>query len=84
MAALKNENGEAAEAVKRKVDELNNRPFKTKQHQGSRRSSFLEEEKAFMKPLPLKPYEAVNLDSERKGWIRLACFRRCKQLLCSF
>lgn len=61
LAALRNEHfftfEEAFEAVRRKVDELNNRPFKTKQRQGSRRSSFLEEEKEFMKPLPPKPYE---------------------------
>ena len=61
LAALRNEHfftfEEAFEAVRRKVDELNARPFKTKQRQGSRRSSFLEEEKEFMKPLPPKPYE---------------------------
>lgn len=61
LAALRNEHfftfEEAFEAVRHKVDELNDRPFKTKQRQGSRRSSFLEEEKAFMKPLPPKPYE---------------------------
>lgn len=61
LAALRNEHfftfEETFEAVRRKVDELNDRPFKTKQRQGSRRSSFLEEEKAFMKPLPPKPYE---------------------------
>ena len=61
LAALRNEHfftfEEAAEAVRRKVDELNDRPFKTKQRQGSRKSSFLEEEKAFLKPLPAKPYE---------------------------
>ena len=61
LAALRNEHvftfEEAAEAVRRKVDDLNNRLFKTKQRQGSRKSSFLEEEKAFLKPLPPKPYE---------------------------
>lgn len=61
LAALRNEHfftfEEAAEAVRHKVDELNDRPFKTKQRQSSRRRNFFEEEKVFMKPLPLKPHE---------------------------
>lgn len=43
--------------MQRNIDELNDKPFRTPNRQGSRRGSFLEEEKAFMKPLPPKPYE---------------------------
>ena len=73
LAALRNEHfftfEEAAEAVRRKVDELNDRPFKTKQRQGSRKSSFLEEEKAFLKPLPAKPYEpSVRITNVKVGY----------------
>lgn len=61
LAALRNEHfftfEEAASAVRIKLDELNDKAFKTPNRQGSRRSSFLEEEKTFMKPLPPKPYE---------------------------
>ena len=72
LAALRNEHfftfEEAADAVRRKVDELNDRPFKTKQRQGSRRSSFLEEEKTFLKPLPAKPYEPSVWIPNVKVW----------------
>ena len=63
LAALRSEHfftfEEAKEAVRHKVDELNDKPFKTPNRQGSRRSSFLEEEKEYLKPLPAKPYESA-------------------------
>ena len=63
LAALRSEHfftfEEAKEAVRHKVDELNDKPFKTPNRRGSRRSSFLEEEKAYLKPLPAKPYESA-------------------------
>ncbi len=59
LAALRNEHffmlSEAKEAVKQKLEELNLRPFTTKE--GCRRTAYLEEEKAFMKPLPKERYE---------------------------
>ena len=60
LASLRNEHfftfEEAAAAVRRKVDELNDKSFKTPNRRGTRRTSFLEEEKSFMKPLPSNPY----------------------------
>lgn len=59
LAALRNEHfftlTEAKEAVRIKLEELNLREFK--QREGCRRSAYLEEEKAFMKPLPHGRYE---------------------------
>lgn len=46
---------EANEAVAEKLEELNERPFKN--HPGSRRRAFLEEEQEYLRPLPTKPYE---------------------------
>lgn len=48
---------ELNEAVAENLDELNNRPFK--QRTGSRRSAYLEEERAYMLPLPVTPFEAA-------------------------
>ena len=62
LAALRNEHfftlGEAKEAVKTKLEELNLRSFTTKE--GCRRSAYLEEEKAFMRSLPSKRYELAT------------------------
>ena len=59
LAALRNEHfftlNEAREAVRMKLEELNLRDFK--QREGCRRSAYLEEEKSFMKPLPVQRYE---------------------------
>jgi len=46
---------EAKEAVREKLEELNNKPFKKRP--GCRKSAYEEEEKAFMRPLPPVPYE---------------------------
>ena len=48
---------EVNEAVAGKLEELNNREFK--QHTGTRRSAYLEEEQAYMLPLPAAPFEAA-------------------------
>ena len=48
---------ELNEAVAEKLEELNNREFK--QHTGTRRSAYLEEEQAYMLPLPAAPFEAA-------------------------
>mgnify|MGYP004626960613 FL=1 len=59
LAALRNEHfftlNKAKEAVRMKLEELNLREFR--QREGCRRSAYLEEEKAFMKPLPAQRYE---------------------------
>ncbi len=59
LAALRNERfftlNEAKEAVRTKLEELNLRNFT--QREGCRRSAYLEEEQAFMKPLPIQRYE---------------------------
>jgi len=48
---------ELNEVVAEKLEELNNREFK--QHIGTRRSAYLEEEQAYMLPLPAVPFEAA-------------------------
>ena len=62
LAALRNEHfftlAEAKEAVRVKLEELNLRPFTAKE--GCRRSAYLEEEQAFMKPLPSGRYELAT------------------------
>lgn len=59
LAAMRNERfftlNEAREAVRQKLEKLNLREFK--QREGCRRSAYLEEEKPFMKPLPVQRYE---------------------------
>lgn len=59
IAALRNQKffslEEVKTAVKDKLDELNNAPFKKRE--GSRFSAYTSEEKEFMKPLPLTPFE---------------------------
>lgn len=59
IAALRNQKffsyEELNEAVKEKLEILNNTPFKKKT--GCRRTAFENEEKAFLKPLPATPYE---------------------------
>ncbi len=46
---------EAQEAVAKKLEELNDRPFKKRE--GCRRSAYLTEEQEFMKPVPTAAYE---------------------------
>ena len=62
LAALRNEHfftlNEAKEAVRMKLVQLNLREFR--QREGCRRSAYLEEEKAFMKPLPAQRYELAT------------------------
>ena len=62
LAALRNEHffnlTEAKEAVSLKLEELNTREFK--QREGCRKSAYLEEEKAYMKPLPNQRYELAT------------------------
>lgn len=59
IAALRNRKFFSFEEVKQgvaeKLEELNRYPFKKRE--GSRYSAYSDEEKAFMKPLPLTPYE---------------------------
>ena len=59
IAALRNRRflsmSELSEAVSEKLEELNAFPFKKRE--GNRNSAYDNEEKAFMKPLPLTPYE---------------------------
>lgn len=59
IAALRNRKffsmKEIRDAVKEKLEELNNYPFKKRE--GNRNTAYLEEEMSFMKPLPLTPYE---------------------------
>ena len=62
LAALRNEHfftlTEAKEAVSLKLEELNTREFKRRE--GCRKSAYLEEEKAYMKPLPNQRYELAT------------------------
>ena len=62
LAALRNEHfftlTEAKEAVSSKLEELNTREFKRRE--GCRKSAYLEEEKAYMKPLPNQRYELAT------------------------
>lgn len=59
IAALRNRKffslEEVKEAVKEKLKELNETPFKKRE--GCRLSAYTEEEQSFMKPLPLTPFE---------------------------
>ena len=59
IASLRNEKffsmEEVRESVWKKVEELNDRPFKRRT--GCRRSAFLEEEKSYLLPLPVSPFE---------------------------
>ena len=48
---------EVNKAIAEKLDELNSRKFK--QRPGTRRSAYLEEEQAYMLPLPTAPFEAA-------------------------
>lgn len=59
IAALRNQKfftiAEVKNAVKEKLEELNDRPFQ--KLDGTRRTAYLNEEKDFMIPLPVVPYE---------------------------
>ena len=46
---------EINDAVKEKFEELNNYSFKRRER--NRNTAYLEEEKSFMKPIPLTPYK---------------------------
>ena len=63
LAALRNEHfftlREAKEAVRIKLEELNLRPFTAKD--GCRKSAYVEEEQAFMRPLASRRYEVAML-----------------------
>jgi transposase len=67
MASLRNRTfyslDELHEAVMEKLEALNNRPFQ--KMAGSRRSVFLEEEKAHLRPLPSEPYYFADWKSAR-------------------
>ena len=62
LAALRNERffsiAEVNRAVRTKLEELNLRPFTRRD--GCRRTAYLEEEQAFMKPLPAQRYELAT------------------------
>ena len=59
LAALRNETffslADAKEAVSEKLEELNGYSFKKRE--GNRRDAYIHEEKEFMQPLPVNPYE---------------------------
>lgn len=59
LAALRNDTffslADAKEAVAEKLEQLNSYPFKKRE--GNRREAYLAEEKGFMEPLPVNPYE---------------------------
>lgn len=67
LAALRNQHffslQEAKDAVKEKLEELNNKPFQKRP--GSRRSAYEEEERAYMKPLPAVRFEFANWSSAK-------------------
>ena len=56
---------EVREAVAEKLEELNDRPFQKRE--GSRRSAFLAEEKEYMLPLPVHPYEPAIWSQQTVG-----------------
>lgn len=66
IASLRNEKffsfRELNEAIRIKLDEFNSRPFQKRK--GCRLSAFMEEEKAFLMPLPTTPYETAVWSSE--------------------
>ena len=57
---------EAKVAVKEKLEELNNRPFKKRP--GCRKSAYEKEEKEFMRPLPPRPYEPAIWLNPKVGY----------------
>ncbi|MCD8008968.1 MAG: hypothetical protein LUF68_08595 [Clostridiales bacterium] len=67
IAALRNQKffsiEEVNAAVKEKLDELNKTPFKKRE--GCRLSAYKDEEQAFMKPLPLTPFEPAVWSSAK-------------------
>ena len=55
--------------MKLKLEELNDRTFTDRNRNGSRRSSFFEEEKSYLKPLPAHSYEpAIWIPSMKVGY----------------
>lgn len=62
LAALRNQTflslNDAKIAVKERLIELNNQPFQKRE--GSRKSAFIQEEKAFLQPLPSTPFELAT------------------------
>ena len=69
IAALRNQKffslRELNQAVRGKLEELNNRPFK--QRVGFRHSAFLEEEKSFLLPLPAHDFEPAVCSVAKVG-----------------
>ena len=67
IAALRNRRfftlGEVQQAVSEKLEELNHIPFKKRK--GNRHSAYIEEERDFMKQLPLTPYEPAVWSTAR-------------------
>ncbi|MBF4691586.1 IS21 family transposase [Fusibacter ferrireducens] len=65
IAALRNQKfftiDEVRRAVREKLEELNNYPFKKRE--GNRHSAYFDEEQAFMKPLPVAPFEPADWSS---------------------
>lgn len=59
IAALRNQKffslNEVKQAVSERLEDLNDRPFQKRS--GNRRSAYMEEEQAFMRPLPFTAYE---------------------------
>ena len=73
IAALRNQRffslRELNKAVREKLEELNNRPFK--QRVGTRRSAFLEEEKSFLRSLPSHEFEPAVWSVAKVGVVYL-------------
>lgn len=67
IAALRNRRfftlGEVQQAVSEKLEELNHIPFKKRK--GNRHDAYIEEEREFMKQLPLTPYEPAVWSTAR-------------------
>ncbi len=67
VAALRNQKFFSIQEIRgadaEKLEELNNYPFKKRE--GNRNTAYLEEEKSFMKPLPLTPYEPAVWSTEK-------------------
>ncbi|MBQ1389643.1 MAG: IS21 family transposase, partial [Clostridia bacterium] len=59
-----------------KLEELNERPFK--QRVGNRKSAYLNEEKAYMLPLPASSYEPAVWSVAKVGTDYLISDGRCK------
>lgn len=75
-AVLVKDREELLRKVRQRLDEVNSQPWRIRNRSGSRRSRFDEEEKPFLKALPLTPYEFVTwkvLQVDKGHCIRLSC-----------